>query len=997
MLVLTATVGVLLFLRPPTELRATPHAARLEQATGAGLSDAAAAIARKRAKGVRKHDDPHAAREFFLRQRLGPGLTEYPLLHVSRLQHQLQLERIESARIGIADESFASDSWESLGPGNIAGRTRTLVIHPDDPNTLYAGGVTGGVWKTTDAGGSWEPVADDLLNLAIAVIALDPEDPDTLYVGTGQGYGGVRGLGIFKSSSGGETWTHLTSTLEDDPEDAFDYVGDLVFSPNNSSVLYAGTRSGVWKSADRGESWSVLLSNPTWDLPNPTATATVDGCTDLVVRGDRNPDVLFASFGGYYNADGVYRSLDGGETWTRLGTSANLVRSDQGLVRLALAPSNNDVIYACMEDRDTGNIANVFRSTDGGDTWSGRVDFTSRTGPYLLGYAETSPRCGTSGVNGMGWFANVIAVDPVNPDVVWVGGVDWYRSDDGGRTFGIASYWYLYDEESPYHEAYVHADQHTLVFHPNYDGQNNQTLYIGGDGGVFRTSHARAVTSQTICADELALEPSLLPELDWQSVNNHYATAQFYHGAVAQNADWFIGGTQDNGTSLVKSASTSNNWREVLGGDGGYCAIHPTNRNIMYAETNGFPQIHKSVDGGETFNRIVQGIDDTGLFVSPFALDMARPDVLWTGGKQPWRSTDGGLTWQLAGTDGPFTNGGRVSAIAIAPSDSETVYMGFDNGTIARTPVGLQAHAPIWSEFDEDNGLPAGFLSGLTVSFINPDIVYATYSTFDIPHIYRTEDGGQSWTALDDVSVAGVPDIPVHCIAIRPCNEAQLFAATELGVYLSNDRGATWHSANQGLPLTVIEALAWQGEDMLVAFTYGRGVFRRTLTPCDCNNNGALDAEERAAGAPDCNENGALDDCDCLSGVSDDCNGNLVPDECEPDGDADGVPDDCDNCPDLENFDQKDNDRDGSGDACDPTPFGTTDGSDDDAGDGEPDDDTPGDGGDGDDRTGGDPDTDLPPPAQLCGAGPCGAGVAGFIPLTLLSLVCLRRAGRCPR
>jgi len=886
------------------EGRPTGHSAVAALATATGVHDWTAAIARLQRKhtkfrkqGPKRYDDPQGAMDFYLEQRLPEGVNVLPLEHLRRTRKALEARQAALKNDGSRLARYAVNAnWTEIGPGNIGGRTRAIVIDPTNPSILYAAGVAGGVWKSTDAGASWSITDDFMLNLAVVTLAIDPTNANVLYAGTGEGFfngDAMRGLGIFKSTDAGASWSQLTGTVTGVPDQAFFFVNDLLISPNDSNRLYAATQFGVWRSLDAGVSWDVVLSNPLFIADSSASNGSSTGCTELAIRSDTNPDVLLAAFGSF-DTDGLFRSTDGGDTWSQLGTAADLRNSSQGRMALAIAPSNNDVMYVCMADAG-GRLVNVYRSIDGGDSWSPRVNLGSVTGPFLLSNLVFATGCFGNSNLGQGWYDNVIAVDPVNPDIVWVGGIDLFRSDDGGQNFGIASYWYF----SPGDAEFVHADQHAVVFHPNYNGTTNQVMYVGNDGGLYRTSNARAATSVEDCPFNGGFDP--LPQIVWTSLNNGYGVTQFYHGDSAKDRDMFGGGTQDNGTLLVRSATTPNDWFEVIGGDGGYFAIDPSNSQIMYGETQRFPRIRKSTDGGANFSPAVTGITDAdGLFITPIALDEANPNVLWTGGSRAWRTMNAAANWQRVSEN--FPEGGILSAIAIAPSDSNVVYLGFSNGVVARSTDALAA-SPTWTEFTTGNGLSSGFLSSLAVSPDDPNVAYCTYSTFNVPHILRTADGGQSWVSLDTLSASGVPDIPVHWIVVRPCNVEQLYVGTELGVFASDDTGATWVPVNNGLTFTRVETLDLQSDHLLTAFTHGRGAFRTALAcPCDpagaqfdCNNNGEPDECDIAFDvSPDCNENGIPDECDLSSQTSDDCNANDVPDECEADCNDNDIADECD-------------------------------------------------------------------------------------------------------
>ncbi len=775
--------------------------------------------ARLEARKLKPMDQPQEAAEFFLQQRLEPGQDKLP---VGRMRAELEGIKAREAALAGEDRERGPggiSSWQSIGPGNIGGRTRSIVIDPDTPDTMYAGGVAGGIWKSTDAGASWNAADDLMLNLRVCALAIDPTNTSVLYAGTGEGVfsgSGTGGLGIFKSTDAGASWNQLAGTVSGVPEGAFNFVNEIVISPNDSSRLYAATRTGVWRSTDAGENWSHLLGNPR-HLSGPyNSNGCVVGCSDLAVRSDRNPDTLFSAFG-IYESDGLYLSEDGGDSWIGYTTGP-----EQGRMEIAIAPSNNDVIYLTMADNGTavqlGRLISVFRADDGLN-FSAVLDLEHPFSPWLFSYLAIATGCYEHPtIYSQGWHDNVIAVDPINPEIVWVGGIDLFRSDDGGQTFGLASYWFYFLWD-PQPATYVHVDQHEIVFHPGYNGLSNQIMYVGNDGGVWRTANARAATTEEECP--IGPDPGPPPEIVWENMNNGYGVTQFYHGDAALTADRFVGGAQDNGSAQVLSAGTPDSWEYVYSGDGGYVAIDPRDDRHYFVEIQGFPTIAETNNGGISFSPAVNGITDTdGIFINPFAMDQSNPDVIWTGGRRPWRTIDGAGLWELAGPN--FSGADRLTAINISPADSNVVWFGFNNGYVARTTNGL-AEKPDFEVFA--NGLPGGWISSVAADPVDTETAYCTISSYGVPHVMKTTDGGSNWASIDGISVTGVPDIPVHWIAVRPGNPQQLYVGTEFGVFASDDGGGTWFPANTGLAHTIVESLDWKDPDTLVAFTHGRGAY----------------------------------------------------------------------------------------------------------------------------------------------------------------------------
>ncbi len=395
---------------------------------------------------------------------------------------------------------------------------------------MYAAGVAGGIWKTTNGGAKWTALDDMLPNLAVCSLAMDPKNSKILIAGTGEGYfngDGVRGAGMFKTTDEGLHWALLPSTQNSD----FYYVNDIIISPNDSQRFYAATGTGVWRSTDGGSIWSRVLP-----------TKVYGGCLDLAIRTDQSTDYLFASCGTFQQAT-IYRNTDAGRagSWSSVFTDP-----DMGRTSLAIAPSNQAVIYALSasnadDDYQYGLLA-VFRSTSSGDSgsWKTMVRNTDKTrlntvlltNPVYAFYKE----CGWGSEEyyyNQGWYDNVIAVDPKDPNRVWAGGIDLFRSDDGGANWGLASYWWLDPDRR-----YNHADHHAIVFHPGYKGASNKVMFIGNDGGVFKTLNAHAATAKGTAAPCAAHGG-----FAWINLNNNYGVTQFYHGTAYPGRGTYFGGT----------------------------------------------------------------------------------------------------------------------------------------------------------------------------------------------------------------------------------------------------------------------------------------------------------------------------------------------------------------------------------------------------------------------------------------------------------------------
>jgi uncharacterized protein (TIGR03437 family) len=703
-------------------------------------------------------------------------------------------------------------TWQPLGPGNIGGRVRDLVIHPQNPNLMYAGTATGGVWKTTDGGLTWTPLTDFLPVLSVSSLAMSPADPNTLLVGTGEA---SRGAGIFKSTDAGQTWTQLKSTAN------LFYVYKLAYVRTRPNNVYAATSSGVWMSLDGGNSWKQSFP----------ASGSGVSCGHLAVRSDQPTDIVFANCYTFVNStymSAIYRNSDaaGAGTWDSVLTDPNM-----DAVALAVAPTQSSTVYALAVNHDQSSpfrsaLLAFYRSTSGGDkgTWEVRTSNSdpNPVNPNILSY----PTCAYSPTDhhGQGGYNLDIAVDPTEPNRIFTAGIDLFRSDDGGATWGHI------DGGGG---KFAHSDQHILVFHPNYNAQGNQTLFVGNDGGVFRTDSALAPSGmgpQAFCFPYPA-------QVGWTGLNNGFVATQFYHGIMYAGGIAYFGGTQDNGTVRGTDFSGPQHWSSLYGGDGGDVAVDPLDANTLFYEYINL-SIRKSVDGGVTNVSSVNGITENPKdfqFINYFVMDPADSLRLYTGGQSLWRSLDGGATWSAASAPLPDYRFGlqAVTTITVSPADPNVVYFGTVDGRIYLNGRALSANASTQWTYSRPGG---SYVSRIVVDPRQPATVYAVYSSFrnsDLAgQIFKSMDGGYSWIPLNGSGSSAFPDVPSHVLLIDPNDSSRLYVGTDIGVFVSLDGGASWMRDDNPFANVITESLLLDqngGTTSLYAFTYGRGTWRVVL------------------------------------------------------------------------------------------------------------------------------------------------------------------------
>jgi hypothetical protein len=671
---------------------------------------------------------------------------------------------------------ISSLAWEERGPNNVAGRTRAILVDANDPtgNTVWIGSVGGGLWKTTNmsaATPTWTVVDDMFTNLAVCAIAQNPATPNTIYFGTGEGWfngDAIRGRGIFKSTDGGASWVLLPST----DNDTYYRIQKLVIkNVGATEYVFAATRlGGVQRSTDGGTTWTTVLSNGV----NGGAS---ERCADLEIGAD---GAIYATLG-MFTTDGIYKSTDNGGSWTKL--TSGLPSNGYNRIEIACAPSDANRIYAAFQSATTMSCSGVYKSTNGGSTW------TAITNPTVFD--------GGNFASTQAWYNLTIGVDPNNADRVMMGGLDLVASTDAGSTWTIISQWY---GGGGYQ--YVHADNHAIVYQPG----SSAIAYFGNDGGIWRTVNANATT------------PSIVNK------NLNYNVTQFYHSAIHPDAgsDYMLAGAQDNGSHRF-SAPGINSTTRVTGGDGAFCHIDEDQPDIQitsyvyddyFISNNGFGS-YTEVEISTTANR--------GSFINPTDYD-SRDNTLYGG------DNAGGyhLVSNVGTTNGTATKTvaifgtGVVTTVMVSPNTAKRVYFGLDNGKVVR--VDNANGTP--SATDISAGLPSGAsVSSVAVERGNENHLLCSYSNYGVNSIWESTNGGASWSNIE----GNMPDMPVRWIIFNPGNADQAIAATELGVWSTdniNGGSTDWGESNAGLARVRTDHLDTRTCDYtLIAATHGRGLF----------------------------------------------------------------------------------------------------------------------------------------------------------------------------
>ncbi|MEO6325577.1 MAG: hypothetical protein ABIT01_07160, partial [Thermoanaerobaculia bacterium] len=683
----------------------------------------------------------------------------------------LQQEAARRSPLAIGGSVFTS-----LGPTNVAGRVSALAVHPTNTNIIYRGTAGGGVWKTVDGGATWTVLTDSLGNLSIGAIALAPSNPNLVYVGTGEGaLSGdvINGIGFIKSTDAGATWSlplSVSATL----------FFDLTVHPTIPTEVLAATDVGMQLSTDGGSTWSRSVGNE-------VATA--------LSRDRQNPANVLATTWDVRvaNKGSIHLSTDGGRTFTRVATAGVApFESNTGRISIARSPSNPSIAYALAAAANgNGNPAcstdptdqtGVYRSTDGGQTWAFR----------------NNPIGGSCGsffciLGTQGWYANALIVDPVNPDIVYGGGLDTYKSTDGGSSWQQLSLWY----RNPGDSQYVHADIHVLAF-------QGTTLLVGNDGGVDRSTDGGT---------------------SFATVNAGIVTRQYYGLAVTPaNRALVIAGAQDNGTNLRTTSTTS--FTDRIGGDGFAVAADQTNANILYSTIYN-SRIYRSTDAGGTFPEITPSFADgeNRPFISPLAMDPTNSSILYTGSQYLYKTVNGGSSWsKSSGTDlGDGSGRGYLTKIAVSRSNPNVILTATGSGNVRKSTDGGSSFTVSLS-----GGLPSGkFASDVSFDPASSNVFYVAYTGAGSGgFLYRTSNGGSSFTLIDN----GLPSFPIHVLRVDPTDSTALYAGTDVGLYRSTDSGASWQRFGTGIPAVSIWDIAILPDGTLLRVaTHGRGIWELTI------------------------------------------------------------------------------------------------------------------------------------------------------------------------
>jgi photosystem II stability/assembly factor-like uncharacterized protein len=624
--------------------------------------------------------------------------------------------------------------WKLIGPisqsaslsGN--GRINTLRVDPTNPNVLYACAPGSQLFKSDNGGASWQSISDDIPSPGVTDVAIDSTAPNTLYMITGDGERAnfnPFSSGLYKTTDGGVTWstTGLSYTLPSNTT-----LSCIVINPKNPQIIMVGGTGGIFRSNDGGANFS--------------RTSTV--ATRELVFNPHDPNIMYA---GSKTGGSFLKSIDNGLTWLKI--TSGLPTSDVSRFSIAVSRLNPNYVFTLATNAANG-MNGFFRSTDGGSSFTVMSNTPNIT-------------------SNQGWYDLAIAADPTNLDIVYAGGINLYKSSNGGTTWSLSG-------------SGVHSDVHCMTF-------SGTTLYTTSDGGVYKS------------ADKAGT---------WTNISTNLSIGQLFSLGLSTNMEnLIISGLQDNGTNLTTNAI---GWRQVSAGDGMISFIDRTNDSIMYCTyQNGV--LRRSVNRGESFSTIFTV--PNGYWITPFMQDPQMARTLYTGGFQVYQSKNRGTNWDSISN---FT-GASIRWIDVDRNDTRIIYALATDKLYKTTDGGLN-----WANIS--TGLPTSGLLHVHIDVNNSNKIYVSAGSYTGNSLFLSQDGGKNWAKFTD----GLPPVPTITVVTQLGAAGEIYCGTDIGVFYRDSNATKWQAFQSGMPLVPVRDLEiFYPTGKLRAATHGRGIWESPL------------------------------------------------------------------------------------------------------------------------------------------------------------------------
>ncbi len=650
-----------------------------------------------------------------------------------------------------------SGEWSLVGPVDLPdpqsgqpnglGRINAIAFHPFSENTIYIGAPAGGFWRTYDNGEHWETTTDRLPTLGVSAIVVNYKDPNIIYIGTGdRDANDAAGMGVFKSYDGGTTWEQKNVGMGNVT------VNKMLIHPDYPNVIFAATSDGIFKSTDGGESWSMKTS----------------GTTKAMEFKPFNPDIIYAIKGGSF-----YKSSDNGESWGRI--SSGLQSWTRAVI--GVTPANPDYVY--ILSTYTTAFKAMYFSDDSGESF-----ITKSTTPNIMGYSTN----GSDG-GGQAWYDLCIAVDRINGDVVYSGGVNIFRSSNKGEEWKINAHWIGQGGA-----AAVHADNHDMAVNPL-----NNRIYTANDGGIYYTDNEGAT---------------------WINISSGISISQIYKiGQSDTKRDMVLCGNQDNGTSYYYDGD----WSVIIGGDGMECIVD--GEDYRYGSLY-YGNIQRSKYGG-AFSNINGNISEQGAWVTPYVLNEGNSKIMYVGMNSVWRTTNAqsySVSWKNISSS--ITTSYKMVALESSPANPDILYASREDRKMFIS-TNANATSPTWKQLF--GGLPTSVITDIEAHPFDENIVYVTAANHNV---YKSINKGASWTKI----TGNLPSTSMNTIVYDKTSNEGLYVGTDVGVFYKDATMQNWIYYSTGLPATakVTELEIYYDNtnpenSVLRGSTYGRGLWESSL------------------------------------------------------------------------------------------------------------------------------------------------------------------------
>ena len=681
----------------------------------------------------------------------------------------------------------AAANWTEAGPSTFTfagfggiGRVNCIGFHPSIATTFWAGTPAGGLWKTVDGGASWTTTTDDLPVLGISDIVVHPTDPDIMYIATGDAEtalvvpSSTKSIGVLKSADGGVTWTPtgLNMNVVDQR-----LIGRLLMNPADPQILLAAASDGLWRTTDGGATWTNTA--PGWFI-------------DMEFKpGD--PQIIYASTLSDVAAAQIFRSANGGLSWTQ-------ATNFSGVSRIAVAVSANapgHVTAVCADMVGLGGLEGIYTSQNSGASFVQSVDGDCTNN--LLNRVHDAMACGGQGV-----FDLACAIDPTDASERWIGGINLWRTSNGGAQWALNTMWTQDPILNPNGKPFLHSDKHCIAFHP----LSPSVVFVGSDGGLHATND-NGIT--------------------WYDLSNGMGISQMYKvGVAATEPDRILCGLQDNGLKQLENGQ----WTDHIPGDHMECIIDPIDADVQYScALTGI--LYRTTDNWASRTLIANNIPGfsafmqqngygPGAWVTPVAMHPVDHETLYVGFKELWKTSDQGDTWVAISNTGSTA---PLRSLAVAPSNDQVIFTATYD-TLYRTINGGATWLAVPIGSITGNG--SNVLSSITVSATDPLRLWVTVSGYDASHkVLSSMDGGLTWTNISGT----LPNIPVNCGVYENGSDDGLYVGTDVGVFHRDATMPDWEAFNTGLPNVQVDDLKIAYiNGTLWAATFGRGLWRTELS-----------------------------------------------------------------------------------------------------------------------------------------------------------------------